>query len=144
MYTLRLCGCCHTDGSHETNSSCPCIVIFPQFLSATAAITAGAAAAATAAAANVAATIILFVGECFCEHGNSVAQHLQLQCHFIGFLLHALANVGGNLVLLFVSGSRCCCNGGNLVPEFVTFGSFGGLIGSFVFIFSVVPPLFCL
>ncbi len=33
-------------------------------------------------------------------------------------------------------GDHCCHNGGNVVPEFVAFGGFGGLIGTFVFAFS--------
>ncbi len=45
-------------------------------------------------------------------------------------------NVGNNLILLFVFGNCCCCNGCNVVPEFIAFGSFGGLIGTFVFAFA--------
>jgi hypothetical protein len=83
--------------------------LFPRFLYA------------TATAANIAATIVPFVGKCFCELGNGIAQHLQLRCHFVGFLLRTVANVGCNLVLLFVLGNRCCCNCGSLVPEFIAF-----------------------
>ncbi len=88
----------------------------PQFLS-------------TATATTIAATIVLFVGECFCELGNSVAQYLLLHPHFVGLLLHAVANVGGHLVLHFV------CNGGNVVSEFVAFVCFSGMIGTFAFAF---------
>jgi hypothetical protein len=58
-----------------------------------------------------------------------------LHCHFIGFLLCSVANVGGN-VLLVVFGNCCCCNGGNVVPEFIAPGGFSGMIGTFVFAFS--------
>ncbi len=71
-----------------------------------------------------------------CEPGHGVPQQLQLHCHFIGFLLCSVANVGGNLVLLVIFGNRCCRDGGNLVPKFVSFVGFGGLIGTFVFAFS--------
>ncbi len=94
----------------------------PQFLS-------------TTAAATIATTIVLFVGECFCELGNSVVQYLQLQSHFVGFLLCAVANVGSHLILHFILGNRCCCNGGNVVPEFVAFVHLSDLIGTLVFAF---------
>jgi hypothetical protein len=91
--------------------------LFPWFLSAAAAVT------VTAAPANVAATNVLFVGKCFCECGNSIAQHLQLRPHFISFLLRAVTNTASNLILLFVFGNHCCCNYGDVEPKFVAFAA---------------------
>jgi hypothetical protein len=133
MYTMHWFGCCHPDSSQEINRSRLCIMTFSTVSSHRCCCY--CTAAATAAATNAATTIVLFVGKCFCEHGNSISQSCQLRCHFIGFFLRDVANVGSNLILLFLIDNLCCCNGGNLVPEIVAFVSFGGLTGTFVFAF---------
>jgi hypothetical protein len=92
---------------------------------------------ATATATTVASTIVLFVDRCFCEHGNSIAQQLQLHCHVVSLLLRTVMNVGGNLILLFVLDNHCYCNRGNVVPEFAAFVGFRDLIWHFCTYFSL-------
>jgi hypothetical protein len=132
MYTLRLCGCCHTDGSHWTFSSRPFIVTFsmvsfrcchwypiPPLLLP---LTLPPPLFSLLASAFVSMATALL---------NSFS-YVTILLVFFCAVLQILAAISSCLSF----GDRCCHDGCNVVPEFVAFVGFGGLIGTLGFAFS--------